>query len=186
MKKFKRNYDLVEDLGYEKDMMDTISEYPNSYIIGDAIIEIADSNVYLYDRDLWEIAPRLRFYIEDAIYDYGNGEIDLIKIFQIGQFEYNSQVMYNNIDQIIFNIALDYLEMLLKNLNIDIKAFVKEIDMDLLVYDYIGSELKLSIDNNSRIKEINVLVNDTFFNFIEEQGINLINFVMELENGSIN
>lgn len=180
MKKFKRDYDLVEDLGYEGDMMDTMCDYPDSCIIGDAIIEIADSNVYLYDRDLWEIAPRLRFYIEDAVYDYGHGEIDLIKIFQMGQFEYNSQVMYNNIDQIIFNIALDYLEMLLDNINIDIEAFIEGVDMDTLLYDYIGSELKLSIDNNSRIEEINVLVNDMFFNFIEEQGINLIKFELEV------
>ena len=180
MKKFKRDYDLLEGIGYEEDMIDTISDYPDNCIIADAIIEIADSNVYLYNEDLWEIAPKLRFFIEDAIYDYGIGEIDLIKIFQIGQLEYNSQVMYNNIDQIIFNIALDYLEMLLDNINIDIEAFIEGVDMDTLLYDYIGSELKLSIDNNSRIEEINVLVNDTFFNFIEEEGINLINFEMEV------
>lgn len=179
MKNFKKDYDLVEGIGYEMDMIDEISDYPDNCIIADAIIEIADSNVYMYNEDLWEIAPRIKFYIEDAVYNYGLGEIDLMKIFQMGQFEYNCQIMYDNIDQIIFNIALDYLEMLLENINIDIEAFIEGIDMDTLLYDYIGSELKLSIDNNSQIEEINVLVNDTFFNFIEEQGINLINFELE-------
>lgn len=108
---YKKQYDTLEDLGYEVEMISQFENYNNDSYICDIISEISDNYVNIYNHQLWELAPLISDYIEDSINEFGTpSEMDLVEIFQIGQYYYNERVFYENLEDIIFNLALQYLE----------------------------------------------------------------------------
>ena len=146
-----KDYNLNESvkLGYEKAMMDDFSNYGG--IIGDAITEIADNYVSIYNSELWEISPKIRYFIEEAMGEFGiSNEIDLIKIFQMGQYYYNVQLLYDNLEILIFNYAIEYLEM---NYPKIFTMLTKNLE------NYI-EEILLDIDNNSYMEDIDTIIDD--------------------------
>ena len=140
--KLLKDYDLCENLGYEKEMLDEIVEYDNDYIC-DAIMEISDAYVSIYNYELWDLAPKLRYYIENSITEFGaSANMDLIRIFQQGQYYYNSSLFYENLDNIIWNIAINKLADIVYNLEYDP-------EIEGLIPEYLGC-----IDDNSDISVI--------------------------------
>ena len=79
--------------------------------ICDAIAEAADSAIHIYYSDLWETAPKIQEYIEEAIAEglVDTNKFDLIKAFQAGEYQYYTQVLYDNFETIVFNIAVNYI-----------------------------------------------------------------------------
>lgn len=109
----KKEYDLGENIGYETDMLEEMEDYIGGYI-GDAIMELADSYTEIYTHALWEIAPILKYYIEDALVELGiPGEASLTNIFSQGQYHYNYMLLNVNLDRIVYNMGLEYLESLI-------------------------------------------------------------------------
>ena len=158
-----RDYDLSENLGYEEDMLEELKDY--SGYICDVIMEISDRYVSIYDYELWEIAPTLRYYIEESIEEFGTSEnIDLIRIFQQGQYYYNSGLFYENLDNIIWNVAVIKLDELIENCNIDLPAYDILIpEMESYLYNYLDN-----IDNNNHVEDIEGVVVDMYNDYLED------------------
>lgn len=163
--KLMKNYDLGENLGYEQDMLDEITKNYDSGYIGDIIIEISDAYVNIYDYELWDLAPKLRYYIEESIEEFGTSEnIDLIRIFQQGQYYYNSGLFYDNLDEIIWNVAVIKLNEIIENCNIDLPAY------DILAEEVEGylTEYLQGIDNNNDISVIGDKMEDLINDYITD------------------
>jgi len=106
-----KGYDLLEQIsGYgEEDIIEGLSDYGGSTYVCDAIAEIADSNTPIHYNEIWEHARDISEYIEQAIseglVDTSGNNIDLIKIFQAGYYEYNTALLYKNLDSVAFNMV---------------------------------------------------------------------------------
>lgn len=110
-----KQYDLLLEIdGYgEEDIIEELEEYDGSTYVGDAISEVADSNVPIYYNDIWKNAQDIQEYIEQAVaeglVDTSSNQIDLNKIFQAGYYEYNTRLLYANVDSFAFNTVADKL-----------------------------------------------------------------------------
>jgi len=110
-----KQYNLLEEIdGYgEEDIIEEMSNYDGSTYVCDAISEIADSNIPIYNNDIWKNVQDIQEYIEQAIssgiVDTSHNGIDLIKVFQGGYYEYNTQLLYANLDSVAFNMVADKL-----------------------------------------------------------------------------
>ena len=112
MKKFelkKVEYNELEGIGGEKDICEELEDRDDNYIC-DAVSELADSYVPIYYNDLWANAAEIRNYIEDAINEglCDTRDTDLMRIFSAGYYQYFSQVIYENIEAIAYNVLVDY------------------------------------------------------------------------------
>ncbi len=115
--------------------------------ICDAIAEAADSAIHIYYSDLWETAPKIQEYIEEAIAEglVDTNKFDLIKAFQAGEYQYYTQVLYDNFETIVFNIAVNY---------INEKYPDVDIDEDEL------QDILTNIDKNSQVEDIAIAIDD--------------------------
>ncbi len=110
----KREYDLEQSLEQDdQDLMDAFLEYEGSTNIGDAISEIADSHVGIYNNDILENARNL---YSSGAYEsassaglMGDGK-DLIKNLQSAWYFYNEQHLNNNLQTLIHNYAVNYMQ----------------------------------------------------------------------------
>ena len=83
--------------------------------IQEIITDVAYANVELYSQELWELAPILKNWIEEALTENGpvRGE-KLDTRFMYGQYLYNLELINYNLDYIIHNLACDILEDLVE------------------------------------------------------------------------
>lgn len=87
-KDFLSSYDLeiTEDCDYRND------KNQNGRYYCDIASERADSQVDIYNCDLWKKAPDFQLWIEEAIsYFWSDKPQNLINVFQMGQYLYYSQ-----------------------------------------------------------------------------------------------
>ena len=95
---FASNYDITQD-----------------YYISDLFCEHADSWVDIYNSDLLEWAKYNYEYIEEAIDEYGDvakdpsGRADFMRTIMQGQFLYYERQLYEDADDIIKLLAINYL-----------------------------------------------------------------------------
>jgi len=72
--------------------------------IQDAIHEIADSNVDVYNYDLLKWLPDNYDKVEDAIAEFGfpenGGQPDMIKAIMMGQYKENEEVLYEALEEL--------------------------------------------------------------------------------------
>ena len=83
--------------------------------IQDIIADVADANVEFYSQAIWDLAPTIKNWIEEAliVIDFGRGD-DLDRLFMFGQYLYNTELINYNLDYIIHNLACDILEDLVE------------------------------------------------------------------------
>lgn len=136
----------VKDLRNEKYFDDVVEEfvgYEDGYIC-DVIQEIADNNVTIYTSDLWDWASEHQDYVEQAVSEFGadGRDFDLIRLFQQGQYLYNSEVMYEHFDEILLYYAYNYIceELGIEEIEENTKEELEE-------------TLK-GVDNNDKIEDI--------------------------------
>jgi hypothetical protein len=103
-----KGYNLIGTLDDEQDALKSfVNEYDGSTYICDAITEIGDSFIPIYNYDVWNDASAISEHIEEAIASglapTEAGNIDLIKIFQAGYYQYYTQSLYDNLDAMAFN-----------------------------------------------------------------------------------
>ena len=166
MEELWKEYDLDKNLGYEELMLDELATYTGR--IEDAIGELASKHVYIYENDLWEIAPEIRSYIEKSILAYGFpiGD-DLLNIFRQGQDLYNRYIFDLNIDKIIWNIAVIKLDEIVKECTIDLPDFnilIEEMESYLEIY-------LEGIDNNDYIEDIEDIIEDMFNDYLIDNNL---------------
>ena len=108
------DYDLDNDLENQDDeeLMNEFLEYDGDTYLCDAISEISDSAIGISNREILENAWGL--YVSDAYENaasdglMGDGK-DLIKALQAAWFWYNENQLYNNLETLVFNYAVAYL-----------------------------------------------------------------------------
>lgn len=130
---------------------EVIGNYSNDAYICDIITEVADNSVNIYNHQLWENAPKIREYIEEAIEEglVDTSNVDLIRIFQAGEYQYYTQLLYENLETMIFNYAVNYINENYPDVNIE----AEEVEQRLS-----------NIDNNDTFdrieEEINALIEE--------------------------
>jgi len=119
--------------------------------IGDAIAEVADGNVSIYNSDLWNNAPNIEEYIADAIneglVDLNN--FDLMRLFQAGEYEYYIQLLYDNLETIVYNVAVNYLNENYPNVEVnekDLEDALTDIDNNNNTFDDITDAVDCLIE----------------------------------------
>lgn len=123
--------DLKKDL-YLGDFGEYFVDYNNGYIC-DIISEIADNNVDIYNYDLIEWAKDNYNYIDDAVAEFGvdTQNFDFWGIIRQGQYLYNDNDLYENLEDSLKFYMYDYIE---KTLNI--KEITEEQNDNLLDFDF--------------------------------------------------
>lgn len=130
MKAYSLGHNLSQD---DNDLMNEFTnEYSGSTYICDAISEIADSNISVYNSTVCDETWNLYSsgaYEEASCQGLMEGSDDLIKNLQMAWYEYNSQQLNDNIDELIYNYAVEYMN----NNNIELteeefEEFESEID----------------------------------------------------------
>ena len=143
----KKTYNLLNNLPDDEKVINEIFEYGDLTYISDAMEEVARENVCIYDNDLWEIAPNIQEYIEETILNRPANtqsiHSDLVKIFMAGHYNYNITLLYENLEEIIYNYAINYIEE--KQIKIDLE----ELELELA-----------SIDHNNTFDDIVDVVNE--------------------------
>lgn len=125
-------------------------EYSGSTYICDAITEIADGNTSIYYSDIMEYIGNNTDAVNNAINEFGwdgCGE-DIYKAGQMAEFLDIEQEIYNDLETAVQVYALDY-----------IASNYKETVITCDMWQELQIELE-DIDNNSRIEDINELVNN--------------------------
>lgn len=149
-------YDNNELLGNEIDVLEEFSSYNGSMYVCDAISELADSYIPIYDNDVWKDAYEISDYIEQAISEglVDTSDINLVKIFQGGYYCYYTELLNNNLDAIAFNIIANNINMYLQSIDAD------NLDLDLdEIEEQINDGIK-NFDNNSYISDLDEITND--------------------------
>ena len=160
----------IETKGYELDckleendenLMEQFFEYDDSTYICDAISEIADSSVGIYDDEILANAGNL--YASGAYAEakeqglMGEGN-DLIKNLQCAWYEYNSTQLYDNLDVLVYNYAVERLN--------ESELYFSEQQLEEL------ADKLSNIDNNSQFYEIDEAVDE----FVYEMQPDLSNY----------
>jgi len=163
--KLLKDYILGENLGYEEIMLNELMDYTGR--IEDAISELATEHVCIYEDDLWEIAPKIRTYIEKSLIEYG-GPIgtNLFDIFRGGQDYYNRYIFDLNLNKIIWNIAVIKLDEIIKKCTIDLTGCNIVEDIEDYLEDYLAG-----IDNNDYIEDIEDIIEDMFNDYLLDNNL---------------
>lgn len=160
----REDWNTLEDIGDEVDVIGQFSEYSGSTYICDAISEIADGAIPIYNGEIWENVSTIQEYIEQAMNEglVDTSNADLTKIFQTGYYQYYTQLLYNNLEDMIFNFAVDALNNRITELE------GLDIDEDELE-EYLSGEL--NIDNNNTFDDIEEAVDSTINNIKADKGV---------------
>lgn len=147
--------DLKKDL-YLGDFGEYFADYDNGYIC-DIISEIADNNVDIYNYDLIEWAKDNYNYIDDAVAEFGvdTQNFDFWGIIRQGQYLYNDNDLYENLEDSLKFYMYDYIEKTLK-----IEEITEEQNDDLLDFDF--------SDNNERLENLIDHINEVMESKEEE------------------
>ena len=81
----------------------------NDGYISDAISEIAGALTSTSSADLWENAPKIQEYIEEAI-DEGIAGNRLTGMFAAGECVYYERLLHDNLEALVYNWALNYID----------------------------------------------------------------------------
>ncbi|HZJ99388.1 MAG TPA: hypothetical protein VFC79_05255 [Tissierellaceae bacterium] len=115
-------------------------EYDTNEYVCDIITYIADSNVDIYNYNLWEWAKDNEQWIEEAIaeglYNIDSRDFDLMALFMAGQYLQITNDLYADLDDIIPYVLLDNL----KDDYINVKRLLEVIE-----------DTCIDIDNNDTI-----------------------------------
>lgn len=155
-----KGYELNNILSDEEDALESFYEYGEGTYICDATTAIADNYIPIYTHEVWSNASDIQEYIEEAL---SNGlvdttsEVDLIKIFQAGYYEYYSQSLNDNLDILCFNYVAKKVNDYLHNedtSNIDEDAIESRIESETEDYDHNNMFDSLDDIANEIIEEI--------------------------------
>lgn len=130
MTDIKRDYYTLESYG------DELADYSGGTYICDAIAEIADAHTSIYYSDIMDFIRENPEDVNEAVQEFGWDGCggDLMKAAQMGEYLKIERDIYNELDKVLYNYCLDYIEM---GLNI------KELREDIL------EEIEFSIDGNA-------------------------------------
>jgi hypothetical protein len=151
-----KEYDLLGQLGNEEDALDSfVNDYTDSNhsYVCDIISEVADSSVPIYYNEIWEDAREIEEYIGEAIaqglYEVSGTDFDLHKLFQAGYYQYYTQSLYQNLDEMVFNFMADMVNEYLDNLDENVIAELDLVEVEDKIEQYADN-----FDHNDKIGDI--------------------------------
>jgi len=152
-----KGYNLLSNLEDEEDALNSfVNEYSESTYVGDAISEIGDSFIPIYTNDVWKDAENIQEYIEEAISSglapTDGNNLDLVRIFQAGYYQYYTQSLYDNLDSMAFNIIANKVNEYLNS--------VEEINLDVSAIEEAIENLTNNYDNNNRFDDLEDKANE--------------------------
>ncbi|MDS7057213.1 hypothetical protein NXG04_07925 [Klebsiella pneumoniae] len=159
-----KDYELDGILDGEEDALENFYEYNGDTYICDATAEIADNAIPIYNYDVWENASDIQEHIEEAIAQGlidTTGEIDLIKIFQAGYYQYYSERLSENLDILCYNYVAKLVNDYLDTIDTD------EVDEDA-IESRIESETD-SYDHNNMFSTLEDIANEIIAEIKEEE-----------------
>ena len=150
-----KGYNLIGILDDEIDCLESfVNDYSGTTYLCDSITEIADSYIPIYHNHIWENVSDIQEYVEEAIaqglVDTSGRNVDLVRIFQAGYYEYYSQALYNNLDSLCYNYIANAVNDTLNN-NDDLTA--ESLDFESII-ESIENEVADS-DNNNTYDDLN-------------------------------
>ncbi|MBK5239782.1 hypothetical protein [Clostridium sp.] len=106
-----KSYNVDNNLNQEDtSTLEEFTNYDGSTYIGDAIQEVADNCVSMYNSDICDNCWNLHSsgaYEEASCQGLMEGSNDLIRNLSMAWYEYNSQQLYNNLNEMIYNYAIN-------------------------------------------------------------------------------
>lgn len=137
------------------------NNYGGSTYLCDAMSEVSDSFVDIYYSDIWENSRHIDDYIDSALEDGLCQDVnDVYKIMQIGQYEYYRTLLNNNEKDIMFNIAINYLNSTKDDEEVinllteeDIENSLEELDASNKIEDIYGAIDSLIEDKINELEE---------------------------------
>lgn len=158
MKLFTReDYTFWDKVGNEEDVIMDLEDrlgYDTGRYIQDIIMDVADANVEIYTKELWDLAPAIKDWIEKGISELDIGRYSsLEQIFMQGQYLYNMELLNTNIDYAIYNVACDILEVFIEE-EVMSGEELSDTDRELLEENINGYLRLRDIDYRSDVTEL--------------------------------
>lgn len=149
-----KEFDLLGQLDDEQDALESfMSDYSGGTYICDAISEISDNHIPIYNSDIWAGASDISEYIEDAIAEglapTDSRNVDLMKIFQSGYYVYYQRSLYDNLTIMVYN-------MIVKKVNEAVSALNSETQnaIDYEALEEAVESASENVDNNDYFSTI--------------------------------
>lgn len=175
LKELERTPSFEDAMGDDDNAFSNFNDYSGGTYICDAIAEIADGMVDIYNGDLWENAPKVSDYIEQAmeegLVDTSSRNFSLTNAFQAGEYEYYTAALYKNLDELACNYMLNYLD----GTEICVSYVgTEELDIEIEnVFEEIISRLDDKLDDVSNVDN-----NDRFWD-LEEMAMQMLDEIFE-------
>ena len=131
-------------------------DYNRGYIC-DCISELADNNVDIYNYNLLEWVKDNSSYVEDAVAEFGidSKNFDFFRLLQQGQYMQITDELYTNLDDIITNWIINYIEY-----DLEIKELTDEQAEQI-------EDLFNKYDNNDELEYIVEKIKEVFESEVE-------------------
>lgn len=171
----KRTPSFEDAMDDDDNAFSCFNDYSGGTYICDAITEIADGMVDIYNGDLWENAPKVSEYVEQAmaegLVDTSSRDFSLTNAFQAGEYEYYTAALYKNLDELSCNYILNYLD---KTEICVAYVGTEELDIEIeKVFEEIIKRLDDKLDDISDIDH-----NDRFWD-LEEKATEILDEIFE-------
>lgn len=168
----KESYNTENKLKNDEDVLFAMENTSYDLVVGDFIGEIADYYVDICNQDLWESAPKIRWYIEEA-FEIGLADrSNLTRLFQAGQRFYYEEQIYENLSAIFYNHGIKYL-----NSRVESEREFQFLKNDLELRNEIIDRLhKISreMDVNDALNNIQKEVDDILLDVLEKNELDSI------------
>lgn len=173
--KIQRTPSFEDAMDDDDNAFSCFNNYSGGTYICDAITEISDGMVDIYNGDLWENAPKVSEYVEQAmaegLVDTSSRDFSLTNAFQAGEYEYYTAALYKNLDELACNYILNYLD----GTEICV-AYVGTEGIDI-ESENISEEIIRRLDN--KLDDVsNVDSNDRFWD-LEEMAMEMLDEIFE-------
>lgn len=137
------NYNILENLDNMLEEF-TNGTYDKDDYICDIISYIAEDYTPIYNNQIWGEAAEIYEHVEEAIEEVGGLiEGNLVRTFQYGIQRYNELGLYSNLEELKFNIAIEYLDTIYKDESTDTQYILKQLKNE----DIINKIKGLDVDN---------------------------------------
>lgn len=152
-----KSYNLIGNLNDEESVLEEFENWSSSSsYICDVISEISDSNIPIYNADLWANAKYIQEHIEQGIEEgLVEGVTDLMKVFQVGFYVYYNASLYQNLGALVYNIIVNNVNEYLNTLGES-----KLDNLDLAEIEEAIEEESENIDNNDMFENIESIANE--------------------------
>lgn len=175
LKEIERTPSFEDAMDDDDNAFSCFNDYSGGTYICDAITEIADGMVDIYNGDLWENAPKVSEYVEQAmsegLVDTSSRNFSLTNAFQAGEYEYYTAALYKNLDELACNYILNYL-----NGTEICASYVGTEEFDIEsenIFEEIISRLDGKLDDVSNVDN-----NDRFWD-LEEMAMEMLDEIFE-------